>query len=72
MLHSNLGHIADSLRHTEITLKDDTNSKYHLGLFVENQKIELEKKGDWTWTPAQRLYDLASSLRAHTEGSVCV
>ena len=72
MLHSDLGHIADPLRRTEITLKDVTNSKYHLGLFVEKQKIELEKKGDWTWTPAQRLYDLVSSLRAHTEVSVCV
>ena len=71
MLHSKLGHIADPLRHTEITLKDVTNSTYHLGLFVKNQKIELEKKGDWTRTPAQRLYVLLSSLHANTEGSVC-
>jgi len=64
--------MADLLRHTEITLQDVTNSRYQLGLFVENQKIELEKKGDWTWTPAQRLYVLASSLHALTEGSVYV
>ena len=72
MLHSNLDHIADPLRHIEITLQDVTNSKYQLGLFVENQEIELEKKGNWTWTPVQPLYDLVSSLHAHTEGSVCV
>ena len=72
MLHSNLDHIAEPLRHTEITLQDVTHSKYQLGLFVENQKIELEKKGNWTWTPVQHLYVLVSSLHAHTEGPVCI
>ena len=62
MLRSNLGHSADLLHHTEITLQDVTNSRYQLGLYVENQEIELEKKGDWTWAPAQRLYVLDSSL----------
>ena len=72
MLHSNLGHIADLLRHTELTFQDVTNSRYNLGLFLENQKIELEKKSDRSWTPAQRLYVLVSSLHALTGGSLCV
>ena len=72
MLYSNLDHAADLAHHIEITLQDATNSRYKLGLFLENEKIELEKKGDWTWTLVQRLYDLASSLSALTEGSVCV
>jgi len=72
VLHPNLGHIADPLRHPEITLHDVTNSRYQLGLFVENQKIELVKKANWTWAPVQRLYVLVSSLHALTEGAGCV
>ena len=72
MLYSNLDHTADLVHHIEITLQDVTNSRYKLGLFLENEKIELEKKGDWTWTPVQRLYVLVSSLHALTEVSVCV
>ena len=72
MLYSNLDHTADLVHHIEITLQDDTNSRYKLGLFLEDEKIELEKKGDWTWAPVQRLYGLVSSLHALTEGSVCI
>ena len=39
---------------------------------MENQKIELEKKDDWTWTPVRRLYVLISSLHALTESTVYV
>ena len=72
MLYSNLDHTADLAYHIEITLQDASNSRYKLGLFLENEKIELEKKGDWTWTLVQRLYGLVSSLHALTEDSVCV
>ena len=44
------------MRHTEITLQDVTNARYQLELFVGNQKVELEKKSDRTWTPVQRSY----------------
>jgi len=54
--HSNLGHTADLVRHTEITLQDVTDSRYHLELLEGNQKIELRKNGNRTWTPVQPLY----------------
>jgi len=60
LIHSNResGDTADLMRHTEITLQDDTDSKYHLGLFVGNQKIELQTSGigTRTWTPVQISY----------------
>ena len=43
-------------KHTEITLQDIPNREYTLRLFVENVQRELQKKDDYTWTPAQRQY----------------
>jgi len=53
MLHSHLGYTADLVRHTEITLKDDTDSKYRLELSVGNQEIKLRKGATQSWTPIQ-------------------
>jgi len=55
-LHSNLGHTADLVHHTEITLRAGTYSEYHLALYVGNENIEVESHGTKTWTPVQLLY----------------
>ena len=62
------------MRHTEIALQDVTNSRYQLELFVGNQKIELEKKGDRTWMPMDlvvptALLQEASLLRFYQEAA---
>ena len=49
---TDLGH------HTEITLQDVPNREYPLSLFVENEKRELLKIGNRSWTPAQHQYAL--------------
>ena len=67
-----LGHTADLVRHTEITLQDATNSKYQLKLLVGKQKIKLETKDNRIWTPVQRSYVPYFSLYELTEGSVHV
>jgi hypothetical protein len=48
-LHSNLGHIADLVRDTEINLQDDTDSKYHLGLFDGKSEDGITDR--WEWYP---------------------
>jgi len=65
MLHSNLGYTADPVRNTEISLKDDTDSKYHLVLFVGNRKIELQKDATQSWTPIQLVYALVLAIYTH-------
>ena len=72
VLHYNLGHTADFLRHTEITLQDVTNSEYQLKLFMGNQKIKLEKKDSRTWTPVQHSYvPCFLTIESHTRLCVC-
>ena len=51
-------HAADLGHHTEITLQDVPNREHTLRLFAEDEEIELQKKGNWSWTPARRQYAL--------------
>src|SRR5258708_20816426 len=66
-LDFNLGPHPHFVYHIEITLQEIPESKYRLQLFVENEKIELQKKDDRTWAPAQRLYVLSFPLHTITE-----
>jgi len=54
-------------QHTEITLQDIPNSRYKLELFVGSEAIELVRKDNRTWVPAQRAYVLVSSQRLLSE-----
>ena len=49
-------HTSHFSKHTEIALQDVPNRGYTLRLFVKDVGVELQKKDDHTWTPAQRQY----------------
>ena len=46
VLHFNSGHTTDFGQHTEIILQDIPKHRLTLGLFLENEERELQRKGD--------------------------
>ena len=50
-----LVHTTDFGQYTEIALQGAPNREYTLGLFIENEELELQMQ-DQVWTPAQRTY----------------
>ena len=58
-------------QHTEITLQGVLNRDYTLGLFIENEELNLQTQDNRTWTPAQRLY-VPCFFTTHTSRCQCM